>query len=81
MAPTSWETECNAHIAWAEMLVGMMHPLVLQQKQRVVQQTEQTKPNQDAEKFKPAKHHKLEQMKHEKDANRDFYGNKYKEDE
>ena len=59
----------------------MMHPQVLQQKQRVVQQTEQTKPNRDAEKFKPAKHHKLEQMKHEKDANREFYGNKYKEDE
>ena len=28
MAPTSWETECNAHIAWAEMLVEMMHPEV-----------------------------------------------------
>ena len=23
MAPTSWETECNAHVAWAEMLVEM----------------------------------------------------------
>jgi hypothetical protein len=28
MAPTSWEAECNAHIAWAEMLVEMMHPEV-----------------------------------------------------
>ena len=28
MAPTSWEAECNAHVAWAEMLVEMMHPEV-----------------------------------------------------
>jgi hypothetical protein len=28
MAPTSWEAECSAHVAWAEMLVEMMHPAV-----------------------------------------------------
>jgi hypothetical protein len=28
MAPTSWEAECSAHVAWAKMLVEMMHPAV-----------------------------------------------------
>jgi hypothetical protein len=28
MAPTSWEAECSAHVAWAEMLIEMMHPAV-----------------------------------------------------
>jgi len=42
---------------------------------------EWAKPNHDDEKFKPAKHHKLEQVKHEKNAKREFYVNKYKEDE
>jgi hypothetical protein len=28
MAPTSWEAECSAHVTWAKMLVGMIHPAV-----------------------------------------------------
>jgi hypothetical protein len=28
MAPTSWEAECSAHVAWAKMLIEMMHPAV-----------------------------------------------------
>jgi hypothetical protein len=28
MAPTSWEAECSAHVAWAKMLIEMMHPVV-----------------------------------------------------
>ncbi len=28
MAPTSWEAECSAHVAWAKMLVEMIHPAV-----------------------------------------------------
>ena len=28
MAPTSWEAECSAHVAWAKMLVEMIQPAV-----------------------------------------------------
>jgi hypothetical protein len=28
MAPNSWEAECSAQVAWAKMLVGMIHPAV-----------------------------------------------------
>ncbi len=28
MAPTSWEAECSDHVAWAKMLIEMMHPAV-----------------------------------------------------
>jgi hypothetical protein len=56
------------------------HPLVLQQQQRVVQQTKRIKPNQ-TDKVKPAKRSKLEHAKHEKEAKREFYISAYKEDE
>jgi hypothetical protein len=56
------------------------HPPVFQQQQRVVQQTKRTKPDQ-TEKPQPAKRSKLEHMKHEKEAKREFYIGKCKEDE
>jgi len=56
------------------------HPLVLQQQQRVVQQTKRTKSDQ-TEKVQPAKRSKLEHTKHEKEAKREFYISKCKEDE
>ncbi len=28
MASTSWEAECSAHLAWAKVLIEMMHPAV-----------------------------------------------------
>ncbi len=28
MSPTSWAAECSAHVAWAKMLIEMMHPAV-----------------------------------------------------
>jgi hypothetical protein len=28
MSPTSWAAECSAHVAWAKLLIEMMHPAV-----------------------------------------------------
>jgi hypothetical protein len=28
MSRTSWAAECSAHVAWAKMLIEMMHPAV-----------------------------------------------------
>jgi hypothetical protein len=56
------------------------HPLVLQQQQWVVQQMKCTK-SDHTEKVQPAKRSKLEHTKHEKEATREFYISKCKEDE
>ena len=56
------------------------HPLVQQQQVRITQQTKRGKSNQP-DKLNPKKRSKSEQFNHEKDAKREFYIKKHKEEE